>query len=197
MATRDRAARSRTRSGQRGRTTQRRGPPDAQAQDPLARRQYAPAVDGVEQRVIKISGTGAGSVGRELERLSIKHSIQSSQPDLTVTAEPAALGQIIHNLLINAMQALQEVRPSERTLTLTLSSIKPHTAQLSIQDTGLGIENDVVAHIFKPFFTTRPGTLGLGLSLCEKLAGSMGGNLTAYNRVPRGAKFCLNLQLAP
>ena len=121
----------------------------------------------------------------------------SSQPDLTVTAEPAALGQIIHNLLINAMQALQEVRPSERTLTLTLSSIKPHTAQLSIQDTGPGIANDVVTHIFKPFFTTRPGALGLGLSLCETLAGSMGGSLTAYNRVPRGAEFCLSLQLAP
>ena len=136
-------------------------------------------------------------VSPELERLGIKHSIQFSQPDLTVTAEPAALGQIIHNLLINAMQALQEVRPSERTLTLTLSSIKPHTAQLSIQDTGPGIANDVVTHIFKPFFTTRPGALGLGLSLCETLASSMGGSLTAYNRVPRGAEFCLSLQLAP
>ena len=99
-------------------------------------------------------------VSPELERLGIKHAIQSSQPDLTVTAEPAALGQIIHNLLINAMQSLQEVRPSERTLTLTLSSIKPHTAQLSIQDTGPGIANDVVTQIFKPFFTTRAGALG-------------------------------------
>jgi signal transduction histidine kinase len=135
-------------------------------------------------------------VSPELQRLSIKQSIQSSQADLTVTAEPVALGQVIHNLLINAMQALQAVRPSERTLTLKLSSIEPHTAQLSIQDTGPGIANEVVTHIFKPFFTTRPGALGLGLSLSETLASSMGGSLTAYNRVPRGAEFCLTLPLA-
>ncbi len=131
----------------------------------------------------------------ELDRLGIKYSIQSAGADITVTAEPVALGQIIHNLLINAIQALQEVRPSERTLTLKLGSIEPHTAQLSIQDTGPGINNDVVTHIFKPFFTTRQGALGLGLSLCETLASSMGGSVTAYNRVPRGAEFCLTLPL--
>ena len=135
-------------------------------------------------------------VSPELERLGIKHSIQSTGADITVIAEPVALGQIIHNLLINAMQALQEVRPSERILTLKLVSIEPHTAQLSIQDSGLGINNDVVAHIFKPFFTTRLGALGLGLSLSETLAGSMGGSVSAYNRVPRGAEFCLVLPLA-
>ena len=136
----------------------------------------------------------------ELQRLGIKHSIQSSQADLPVTADPVALGQIIHNLLLNAMQALQEVRPSERTLTLTLThsstSTEQHTAQLSIQDTGPGIANDVVTQIFKPFFTTRAGALGLGLSLCETLASSMGGSISAYNRVPRGAEFCLTLPLA-
>ncbi len=136
----------------------------------------------------------------ELQRLGIKHSIQSNQADWTVMAEPVALGQIIHNLLINAMQALQEVRPSERTLTLTLiqalTSAGQNTAQLSIQDTGPGIPNDVVTQIFKPFFTTRPDALGLGLSLSETLAGSMGGSVSAYNRVPRGAEFCLTLPLA-
>ena len=132
----------------------------------------------------------------ELERLGIKHFIQSTTPDVTVTADPAALAQIIHNLLINAMQALREVRPSERTLTLTLTNTAPRTAQLSVQDSGPGIANDVVTQIFKPFFTTRTGALGLGLSLCETLAGSMGGRVMAYNRTPRGAEFCLTLPLA-
>lgn len=132
----------------------------------------------------------------ELERLGIKHAIHANSPDVTVTADPVALSQIIHNLLINAMQALQEVRPSERTLTLTLTSSDPHHAQLSVQDSGPGMANDVVTQIFKPFFTTRAGALGLGLSLSETLAGSMGGSLTAYNRVPRGAEFCLTLPLA-
>jgi C4-dicarboxylate-specific signal transduction histidine kinase len=65
-----------------------------------------------------------------------------------------------------------------------------------IQDTGPGMSNSVVSHIFEPFFTTRTDGLGLGLSLCESLASGMGGTLTAYNRVPRGAEFALSLRLA-
>ena len=135
----------------------------------------------------------------ELQRLGVKYSVVSSAADITVTAEPVALGQVIHNLLMNALQALQEVRPSERSLVLTLTSTEHQghkSGQLSVQDSGPGIPNDVVTHLFEPFFTTRTGALGLGLSLSETLANSMGGSLTAYNRVPRGAEFCLTLPLA-
>ena len=131
----------------------------------------------------------------ELDRLGVRHSIAAIGPDFTVTAEPIALGQVIHNLLMNALQAMQQVRPSERSLVLALTSAD-HRAQLSVRDTGPGMDSDVVAHIFKPFFTTREAGLGLGLSLSETLVASMGGSLTAYNRVPRGAEFCLSLALA-
>jgi signal transduction histidine kinase len=153
-------------------------------------------------RPVSLLGTARSAldlISPELQRLGIKYSVASSAADITVTAEPVALGQIIHNLLMNAVQALQEVRPSERSLVLTLSSTDHQghkTGQLSVQDSGPGIANDVVTHIFKPFFTTRAGALGLGLSLSETLANSMGGSLTAYNRVPRGAEFCLTLPLA-
>lgn len=153
-------------------------------------------------RPVSLLGAARGAldlITPELQRLGVKYSVTSSAADITVTAEPVALGQVIHNLLMNAVQALQEVRPSERSLVLTLSSTDHHghkTGQLSVQDSGPGISNDVVTHIFKPFFTTRTGALGLGLSLSETLANSMSGSLTAYNRVPRGAEFCLTLPLA-
>ena len=131
----------------------------------------------------------------ELDRLGVRHSIAAIGPDLTVIAEPIALSQVIHNLLMNALQALQEVRPSERSLVLALTSADQR-GQLSVRDTGTGMDSDVVTHIFKPFFTTRQGGLGLGLSLSETLVASMGGSLTAYNRVPRGAEFCISLALA-
>ena len=131
----------------------------------------------------------------ELDRLGVRHSISSGGADVTVTADPEALAQVIHNLLINALQALQQVRPAERSLVLALASAD-HRGQLSVRDTGAGIGSDVVEQIFKPFFTTRQGGLGLGLSLSESLVASMDGTLTAYNRVPRGAEFCLSLPLA-
>ena len=67
---------------------------------------------------------------------------------------------------------------------------------MTVSDTGPGITPEVLPRIFEPFFTTREGGLGLGLSLCETLATSMGGSLTASNNTTRGAKFRLSLPLA-
>ena len=131
----------------------------------------------------------------ELARLGISPAVELAGPDFTVLAEPVALEQIIHNLMVNALQALEQVPASERSLTVKLDNADKR-GRLTLQDTGPGMANNVVSHIFEPFFTTRKGGLGLGLSLCETLASGMGGTLTAFNRVPRGAEFCLSLPLA-
>ncbi len=114
---------------------------------------------------------------------------------LSVQADPVALEQIIHNLLMNAIQALERVPREERTLTLTLAT-SAGQAELQVQDSGLGVAADVLPRIFEPFFTTREGGLGLGLSLCETLATRMNGTLTAANHAPRGAVLTLRLPLA-
>ena len=131
----------------------------------------------------------------ELARLGVAPKIVQSEAEFFVLAEPVALEQIIHNLMLNALQALELVPAPERSLTVVLDTAE-NRGRLTLQDTGPGIANNVVAHIFEPFFTTRKGGLGLGLSLCETLASGMGGTLMAYNRVPRGAEFCLSLPLA-
>jgi len=131
----------------------------------------------------------------ELKRLGIAPTIDLAEPEFSVLAEPVALEQVIHNLMTNALQALELVPASERTLTLKLDTAGKR-GRLTLQDTGPGIANNVVSHIFEPFFTTRKGGLGLGLSLCETLTSGMGGTLTAFNHVPRGAEFCLSLPLA-
>ena len=131
----------------------------------------------------------------ELARLGITPKMVLDEPEFWVLAEPVALEQVIHNLLVNAVQALENVPATERTLTVLLNTAE-HRGRLTLQDTGPGIPNNIVAHIFEPFFTTKKGGLGLGLSLCETLTSGMGGTLTAYNRPPRGAEFCLSLPLA-
>ena len=131
----------------------------------------------------------------ELDRLQVRTAIQLTGPQFSVLAQADALEQIIHNLLLNSLQALELVPASDRQITLSLSAASGQ-GQINIKDTGPGIANNVVMHIFEPFFTTRQGALGLGLSLCETLAHSMGGTLTAFNRVPQGAEFCLSLPVA-
>lgn len=115
--------------------------------------------------------------------------------EIAVKADPVALEQILHNLIGNAIQMLDEVPTQQRRLIFTLN---PESGQgvLSINDSGPGIAGEAMPHLFEPFYTTRRNGMGLGLSLCESLAQRMDGTLTARDAPPRGAEFRLSLPLA-
>jgi signal transduction histidine kinase len=156
-----------------------------------------PDLDALVERVNlrDAARNGVDLLQPQWQRLGLVPAVVLTGADVSVLASPQALAQVIHHLLMNAAQALQEVPPPERSLTLVVSSLE-RRGLLAVQDTGPGMANDIVTRIFEPFFTTHKGHLGLGLSLCDTLAHSMGGSLTAFNRVPRGAEFCLSLPLA-
>lgn len=131
----------------------------------------------------------------EFARRQVDPRLEAQEAALAVRAEPVALEQIIHNLLTNALQALDQVPPQERSLSVRLESDRGEGA-LTVGDSGPGIAPEVLPRIFEPFFTTRANGLGLGLSLCESLAAGMGGRLAVQPRPPRGAAFTLRLPLA-
>ncbi|MFN7154020.1 MAG: sensor histidine kinase [Acidovorax sp.] len=128
----------------------------------------------------------------------------SAAPDLPhVLAEPVALQQIIHNLLMNALQALEQVPPAERQLRVSMQRADAAHVVLSVRDHGPGIPPDARQHLFEPFYTTRTGGLGLGLTLCESLAQAMGAQLTLAPESTHpatgrpGAEFVLTLPTSP
>lgn len=120
-----------------------------------------------------------------------------SERDVEVLADPVALEQIIHNLVTNALHALDQIDASERRLIFTVSQTETH-GELRIADNGLGIAPDALPRLFEPFFSTRSdaGGLGLGLSVCESLVTHMDGHISAQNLSPRGAEFIVTLPLA-
>ena len=132
----------------------------------------------------------------ELKRHHVTCSLDLPDTGFRVLAEPVALEQIIHNLLMNAVQAMTQTPLGDRRLTVILRATTA-SGRLTLQDSGPGMAANVLPRIFEPFFTTRDGGLGLGLSLCETLSSGMGGSLTAHNRRPHGAEFTLSLPLAP
>ncbi|MES2482615.1 MAG: ATP-binding protein [Pseudomonadota bacterium] len=131
----------------------------------------------------------------ELRRRAIEAQLQPGPAPVIVRAEPVALEQIVHNLLMNALHALEQVPRGQRHLVLA-TGIEGNRGTLSVTDTGPGIAPHALERLFEPFFSTREGGLGLGLSLCETLAGELGGALAAANHPPRGARFVLSLPLA-
>lgn len=114
--------------------------------------------------------------------------------ECTVVADPVALDQVLHNLIRNAVQAMQAQPAGQRRLEMTLQR-DGSRCLLGVRDSGPGIAPDLQSRLFQPFTGTRPGGLGLGLSLSHTLVAAMGGTLTACNVAPRGAEFTLALPL--
>jgi C4-dicarboxylate-specific signal transduction histidine kinase len=134
----------------------------------------------------------------ELARRGIAPEVVA-EPNLpSVQAEPVALQQIIHNLLMNALQAMDATAPGERRLTLRLARQGSTQVTLCVRDHGPGVPPEVRGHLFEPFFTTRKGGLGLGLTLCESLAQAMGASLALapHDSAAPGAEFILTLPVA-
>ncbi len=127
----------------------------------------------------------------EFARRGVVAELQADS-DVWVRAEPVALEQILHNLLMNALQALEQVPACERSLCVSVSR-EGSIGVLAVSDTGPGVSAELLPRIFNPFVTTRAGGLGLGLPLCESLAMAMGGSLAAQTPNARGASFRLTL----
>ncbi|MCA9610605.1 MAG: PAS domain-containing protein [Myxococcales bacterium] len=88
--------------------------------------------------------------------------------------------QVLVNLLVNAAQAIEdEGDPSRRRITVRLGETDDDHVFLEVEDTGHGIEPDLVGRIFEPFWTSKPKTrgTGLGLSICHGIVTSAGGTI--------------------
>lgn len=157
--------------------------------------QPSPAASGQPVDLAQAVRNAIDLLEPECKRRAVVPSVHLAHP-VRVLAERVALEQIVHNLLTNALQALDLVPAGERQLSIDIAS-NQGMGVLRVADTGPGIAPETLPHVFQPFFTTREGGLGLGLSLCETLASGMGGQLCAQANEPRGAVFVLTLPLAP
>jgi len=113
-----------------------------------------------------------------------------------VLADEVWLGQILVNLLTNAISATQK-RENKRIWISIEENPNSHLC-IKIKDNGVGIEENNLPHIFEPFFTTKASSkgLGLGLSISFNLAKEMNGSLSVKNLKTEGAEFTLCLPLS-
>ncbi|MFG1691775.1 sensor histidine kinase, partial [Gemmatimonadota bacterium] len=110
-----------------------------------------------------------------------------------VHADPIQLKQVLTNLAVNALQAM----PDGGTLTVA-TRLDGRMAVIEVQDTGLGMAEDVVTEAFNPFFTTKDigeGT-GLGLSVVHGIVSAHGGTIEVESDVGKGAKFTIRLPVS-
>jgi PAS domain S-box-containing protein len=146
---------------------------------------------------------------RETARFPLHGSSVKPQFDLPPTLWPAEIdegqiSQVIHNLVINAIQAM----PGGGTVTITARNVTLAEAELpalpagpylkiTISDTGIGIATEHLPKIFDPYFTTKQAGSGLGLATTYSIIKSHGGLVTVDSLLGHGSNFHLYLPAAP
>ena len=134
----------------------------------------------------------------EARRHGVAVRLELARGTVNVSADRVLLEQVVINLGLNALQAMQSQAstsppaPAELQLRTAADGGK---ACLQVLDRGPGLPPEIAERLFEPFFTTRSDGLGLGLNICRSIVESMGGELLACNREGGGAVFEIRLPL--
>lgn len=143
---------------------------------------------------------------REVIELSHGEAVKSGvsvQADLAsgglpfVEGDRVQLQQVILNLIMNAVEAMSGVDGEPRELVVNTRKVEPNGVLVGVRDSGPGLTIATPERLFEAFYTTKPGGLGMGLSICRSIIDAHGGRLWASANVPRGAKFEFTLPAHP
>ncbi len=110
-----------------------------------------------------------------------------------VMADRVQIQQVLINLMRNALDAMQE---SDTRELLVRTSFADGDVSVEVSDTGPGISDEVAAQLFKPFVTTKPGGMGIGLSISRRIVEAHGGTISAGPNPRGGASFRFTLPAA-
>ncbi|MBU3728326.1 MAG: HAMP domain-containing histidine kinase [Phycisphaerales bacterium] len=113
--------------------------------------------------------------------------VQSPDAPVMQDVDAALLKQAMLNLMINAVQALEQVPAASRELILRLEP----SGTVHVIDTGPGVAADRVSEIFRPYISTKKGGTGLGLPVANRIVQEHGGRIVVYPAPGRGADFAI------
>jgi PAS domain S-box-containing protein len=127
-------------------------------------------------------------------QVSLQTELRDGVPP--VLAEQTQLRQVILNLVMNAVDAMNSVTDRGRVLTVRSEADGSDNVRITLEDTGTGIDPNHMDRIFEAFFTTKARGMGMGLSICRSIIESHGGQLSVSSRSPHGSTFSVKLPTA-
>lgn len=128
-----------------------------------------------------------------VRRVSVRTSFAPDLPP--VLGDRVQLQQVVLNLVLNACDAMIDVEPGGRQLTLA-TAVEDGLVHVQVSDSGLGIPGDCLDTVFEPFVTFRKQGLGLGLAISRSIVHSHRGRIVAENNADQGATFRCSLPVA-
>jgi PAS domain S-box-containing protein len=143
----------------------------------------------INEAVLEVIGLTRNEMAKN--GISVRTQLAESLP--AIQGDRVQLQQVILNLLINAMEAMSARSEGPRDLLISTAKTDSEGVLVAVRDSGPGLAPESVERLFEPFYTTKPGGLGMGLSICRSIIESHHGRLWATANTPHGAVFQFNL----
>jgi signal transduction histidine kinase len=127
----------------------------------------------------------------------VKFSLDLAPALPPVLADAIMIEQVLLNLIRNAIEAMQQVAPDSRTLSIKTAPAANAMLQVSVRDSGPGIPAEVVANLYTAFFSTKEHGMGIGLNISRSIIEFHGGKLWHEPGSDRGSIFNFTLPVHP
>lgn len=124
-------------------------------------------------------------------RITLRTEFADDLPQ--TSGDSVQLQQVLLNLVMNSMEAMNEIAPAQRVVCLSTESNNSGQIRIRVSDSGPGLTDSQEKKAFQPFFTTKEGGLGLGLAICSSIISAHGGTLKLENNRTGGATATLVL----
>ena len=139
-------------------------------------------------------------LGPEFRENGIDVSLHEEGDWPFIQADEGQMKQAVINILRNAIdsiatQSLSDSTPQDKQIVVNMTREREKVI-LAFSDTGKGIPEDDLPHIFEPYFTTKPKGAGLGLMIVERIVREHDGSLTAHSKLGEGAQIVITLPAA-
>jgi PAS domain S-box-containing protein len=146
-------------------------------------RKDAVAIDDAILEVIALTRAEAAN-----NSVSVRTKFAEGLP--RVQGDRVQLQQVMLNLIVNAIQAMSGIGEGARELQISIDAVPSEGGvRVGVRDTGPGLSPESLSRLFEPFYTTKPGGMGLGLSISHSIIEAHGGRLWAIPCEPQGALF--------
>jgi signal transduction histidine kinase len=110
-----------------------------------------------------------------------------------IDGDPVLLQQVFVNLVVNAIDAMSEISPARRRVTIS-SQVRASDVDVTVRDSGPGVPAHMIATLFVPFATTKAHGVGIGLTIVKSIIDAHGGTIVARNHPEGGAAFTVTLR---
>jgi C4-dicarboxylate-specific signal transduction histidine kinase len=128
-------------------------------------------------------------VNDALTQRQVTTHVQLTNDVPPVMGDRVQLQQVMLNLVMNGIEAMNEVTDRPRQLVVSSRRLDNGQVALRVTDSGVGVDPAVAEKLFDPFFTTKDGGMGIGLSISRSIVESYGGHLWASPNEGPGATF--------